>query len=621
MRKSAIAILIDDIHHLEGFHSEAWLLDVLRRIRGARVIATRRSSSTTPALVRAFSQHPVGPLLRQDVAAHLERCLGATANAALVDLVCATTGRLPWAVAFLTERLVRSPDMSQQELQDLLDSANVSSDLADLVDVCLVRLPPDLRLGLDRLSILRDFDRRAAAYMLADLSLTQDSDTVLRNLSQAHLLDVAASDDQGPARASDPANFEICMHIPDIIRAAVSRQNSQRAPFYLAVLHRRAADFYRLAVEQISADLSDPFLHWAAIEGGISQRYLSEWIYHVANSAEKISHSERSKIIRWYLEGFFWYDWKVAHWFCQRFLGYCEEIRRSNTSVEWLDCLYSFHRHYPRGWRKDADRATWKIVVDALIQLRGYARQPGGPPAEATDSSQVYALSTYLLAQAFHYSRTNLEVAVERYQEAARWFVGEGNTWCRMYVLLQQADLAIQLGDPSVARISFTSLLASAKRFEDIEMFCHTLLMRADERWQSGRLREAIMANLLATLHGIAYQVQQLVLPEIVQFPDAYTREVYEETVSRASAHLDELEQMDAALAAAARRSMKRIFAAFWEYDGAIFPDSFPPSPADSDLGRPESDYVSRVRWLVETQDSLLWNLDVSPETIGMGGL
>jgi hypothetical protein len=619
MKKSAIAILIDDIHHLEGFRGEAWLVDIVRRTPGARVIATRRLSRATPMLARAFSRHALGPLPRQDVAVYLGRRLGATASVALVDLVCATTGRLPWGVAFVAERLIRSPDMTQRELEELLDTTNVSSDLADLVDVCLVRLPPELRQAIDQLSVLRDFDRRAAEYMLAaDQPSAEHADTLLADLHQELLLEAAASDERGLTRSSDPASSQGCIRMPDIIRTAVMKRNSRRDPFRFVALHRRASGFYSSAVERVSADLDDPFLHWSAIEGGVSQRYLSEWIYHVANTTETIPSDERSKIVRWYLEGFFWYEWKVPHWFCQRLLGYCEVVRRGSSSVEWLDCMHTLHQHYPRGWRKEADPATWHRVIDALIQLRGYVRKPGAPPTEATDSSQAYALATHLLAEALHFSRADLDVAAERYQEAARWYVGDSNAWCRSYALLHQADLATQQGNPTLARAELSSLLASAKHYEDIEMFCHALRLQGDERWLSGRLEEAMMASLLAVLHAIAYQTRQIFLPEMVHFPDAYTREVYKETVSRASARVGELEQVDSALATTARRAAKRLFASFWEYDNTISADSFPPPPADVDLGRTESDYVSRVRWLVEKQSALLWNVDVSPSALGM---
>jgi hypothetical protein len=617
-RKVKLAILIEDVHNLDGLHSGAWMAELLRRIDGAWVIATRRPGDDAGVLSPAFTQHELGPLSTGDVVAQLERCFGKPPSPTLVELTCTATGRLPWAVDFLTARMAGAPALTQHELRDLLERTDIRADLSGLVDVCLVHLPGALRAGLESLSILRDFDNRVAAYMLAELSLAETSDKFLQQLSQAHLLDISVTAGEDPARSSDPARPQSCMHIPSIIRTAVCKRGSQQNSLYIAGRHCRAAHFYRTAVDELSATLADPFSHWAATEGGISQRYLSEWVYHVANGTQRLSAADRDKILRWYLEGFFWYDWKVPHWFCQRLLEYCDEFRRAGASVDWIDCLQSLHKHYPRGWQKNADPTTWRVVANALIQLRAYVRQPGGPPAAATDGSQVYALATYLLAQSYYFSGLHLELAAERYIEAARWFVGEENAWCRTYVLLQQADLAVRLGDPDTASASYATLLAAAKQSEDIEMFCHTLLMRADERWQSGAVAEAIAADLQAVLHAMAYQVRQLFLPEMVNFPDAYTREVYAEAVSRATAHLDALEVADAALASGARRAIARIFAAFWEYDGALPASLFPPGPGDDDLGRSESEYVSRVRWLVEQWDSLLWNLDIRPEAIGL---
>lgn len=626
LRRSAVAVLFDDIHNLQAPQGHGWLLDVLRRIPLARVIATQRPGVVPSALTRAFSLHRLDPLRRDDVAAYLAQRWGSTVTDSQVDLVCAATGRLPWGVTFVAERLIRSPDVTRRELEDILESAKVGSDLVDLVDASLTRLPPELRHALDRLAVLRDFDDRAAVHMLnADDGPgagpgTRHATTLLNELRQVFVLEITTRYERGRTRSSDPTDPGTLMHLPDIVRAAVSRQNMRRDPYQVTALHRHAAHFYRAAVEEANARLEDPFGHWSTIEGGVAQRYLSEWIYHVANAGSALSRTERTRILRWYFEGFFWYEWKVPHWFCQRLLEYCEAIRRTNTSVEWLDCVHRLHRHYPRGWRKEAKPEIWRIVIEALVQLRGYMRQPGPPPAEATDASQTYALITHLLGEALYFSRMNLQTAGDRYREAARWYVGESNAWCRTYIRLHLAELELARGDPTPTRVEFADVLVAARNYEDIELYCHALRLRADERRVSGQWAEAVAAGVLAVLHALAYQARQLFLQEMMNFPDAYTREVYDETVTRTSALIDRLQQLNPALAAKTRQAVIRLFRPFWEYDNdATAPTGlFPPPPADVDLGRPESGYVSRVAWLMERRESLLWSLDVDPGALGL---
>lgn len=608
--RPSVALLVDDAQHLGPGSGVAWLTELVRALEGVRVVVARRGNGADTALGRVFRTHALGPLSRDDVAAHLARRLGERAGPALVDHVCLVTGRLAWGVGVLAEGLARAPGSAE-----VVPSGPVELD--ELLDRVLVTLPEDLRKALDHLAVLGEFDRATAVSMLGvDGTPPDRAEALLDQLIDALLVETDVAREDPRSRSADVAHPATSLRLPELVRtvARASVGHGDR----LTGLHRRAAEFYQRAVDEASAAASDPFAHWSAIEGGLSQRYFSEWVYHVAHAEPRLRAETRAKIIRWYLEGFFWYEWKVPHWFCSRLLGYCAEIRRTNTDVAWLDSLEALHRNYPRGWRKQASPAEWRAAITALTQLRTVVRQPAGPPAEVTDDGQVFALATHLLAECFHLWGAHPEVADARYLEAQQGYAGEYNSWNRRYTRLHRLDLAVTHGLREIDFAELTDLLRYAKEVGDVEMFCLASRVAADAHLRRGELAQAAARMASATFHALAYQAKQLLLQQMDNFPDGYTREVYLETVERTEALLETIRQRDAELAPKVEQGLVDLFAPFWDGGGGERDATVPPPPSDRELGVVDSDYVQQVRWLVELRNGHLWRVDAGPADLGL---
>ncbi|UOZ06776.1 AAA family ATPase [Amycolatopsis sp. WQ 127309] len=617
-RRRRVALLVDDAQHLDASGGTAWLLELVRALGGALVVVARRGGGADTALGHVCRVHALGPLSRDDVAAHLAQRLGRGVRPALVDDVCLTTGRLAWGVGVLAEGLAREP--AEGGGRAVVPAGPVELD--ELIGRVLAAMPKELRSALDHLAVLREFDRATAVHMLgADGTPAGRAEVLLDELVDALLVETDVAREDPRARSADVTHPLTALRLPELVRKVACASVRARRPDGLAELHRRAADFCQSAVDAASVAAGDPFAHWSAIEGGLSQRYFSEWVYHVAHAEPRLRAGTRDKIIRWYLEGFFWYEWKVPHWFCSRLLSYCAEIRRTNTDVEWLDCLTTLHQNYPRGWRKEAPPEAWRRAIDALTHLRTVVRRPAGPPAEVTDDGQVFALATHLLAECFHFVGTNPEVADERYLEAAEWYVSDYNSWNRRYTCLHRLELAVRHGLREVGFDELAELLGYAKDVGDVEMFCLALRVSADAHLRRGELGHAAAKTAAATLHALAYQAKQLLLQQMNDFPDGYTREVYLEMIARTEALVAEIRQRDTAFAARVEKSVVDLFAPFWEGgdDCAGGRETLlPPPPSDRELGVVDSGYVRRVRWLVELRNRYLWRVDVDPAEFGL---
>ncbi|ADJ48691.1 hypothetical protein AMES_6865 [Amycolatopsis mediterranei S699] len=614
-RRRRVALLIDDVQHLDEKRGVAWLLELVRTLHGVRVVAARRGAAADTVLGRVFRSHGLGPLSRDDVAAHLAQRLGAGAEPALVDHVCLVTGRLAWGVGVLAEGLARA--RGETAGPPVVPTGPLELD--ELFGHVLAALPGELRTALEQLAVLREFDRAAAVHMLGAGGTPPDrAEAVLDELVDALLVETGVLGRDPRTRSADVAHAPTSLRLPELVRRVAGTSARAQGPARPAELHRRAADFYQAAVDAAGAETGDPFAHWSALEGGLARRYFSEWVHHVAHAEPRLRSETRSKIIRWYLEGFFWYEWKVPHWFCSSLLSYCAEIRRTNEDVEWLDCLAALHQNYPRGWRKAAEPAVWRRAIDALTHLRTTGWQPAGPPAEVTDAGQVFALATHLLAECFHYSGASPQAAEERYLEAAEWYVGEHNDWNRRYARLHRIDLAVTYDLREVAPGELTELLEYARGVGDVEMFCLALRVAADAHLRRGELRHAAAAIAAATLHALAYQAKQLLLPQMHNFPDGYTREVYLEMIARTDALVAEVRERDAAVAARVEAALVDLFAPFWDGGAGEREAMLPPPPSDRDLGVGDGDYVRRVRWLAEIRSRHLWRVTVDPEGLGL---
>ncbi|MET8850380.1 hypothetical protein [Amycolatopsis sp. NPDC004625] len=613
-RRRRVALLIDEVQHLDETHGVTWLLELIRSLDGVRVVAARRGAVGT-VLGRVFRCHGLGPLSRDDVAAHLAQRVGGPVEPALVDHVCLVTGRLAWGVGVLAEGLARTRAAGTGT--PVIPTGPLELD--ELFGHVLAALPKDLRTALEQLSVLREFDRAAAVHMLETGGTPAGrAEALLNELVDALLVETDVLGEYPQGRSVDVAHASTSLRLPELVRrvadASVRAQGAERP----VELHRRAAGFYQVAVDAAGAESADPFSHWSALEGGLAQRYFSEWVHHVAHAEPRLRAETRSKIIRWYLEGFFWYEWKVPHWFCSSLLSYCAEIRRTGEDAGWLDCLAQLHQNYPRGWRKAAEPAVWRRAIDALTHLRTTGWQPGGPPAEVTDNGQVYALATHLLAECFHYSGAGPRTADERYAEAAEWYVGEYNNWNRRYVELHRIELAVGSGLREVGPGEFAGLLAFAREVGDVEMFCFALRVSADAHLNRGEFRHAAAAIAAATLHALAYQAKQILLPQMHNFPDGYTREVYLELVARTRALVEAIRDRDAALASRVETALLDLFAPFWDGGAGERDAMLPPPPSDQELGVGDSDYVRRVRWLVELRSRHLWRVEVDPAELGL---
>jgi hypothetical protein len=602
------ALFIDDFHHLGYPEVRHWLLNAARRLPATLLVVARHRDQGEQNT--GFRRYPLRAFAGEEIAGYLSARLGRPVSGRLVELVGNVTGRMPWAVTLAAEAIAREPEDAENDLRRLLRTDGIDQRFSELLDLFFADHPQQsLRTALERLSIPRRFDRNLAALLLEGrLPAETAVKDVLTELRGALLLDSAKDQEEPPARGASPGGVPEQLSVPDAVRAIVLTEMREQDPHTWTDLHVTVADHYWTKICARSAeDGGALFSYWSRFENRSWPRLLTEWIHHVALIPGRDPSEVRTLVTRSYLEGFFWYDWYVPHWFCERLLDACGQLRADGANTSWLDSLEQLHSAFPRGWRHDASPEQWRRCTDALLKLRDDAAPPDAvPPASPTDRSQILALVNHLLGDVTRCQNGDPVRGAKFLETARTWYVGDDVSWSHAYLDLHEADLWMRAGDPRPAGDRLRRLERTAREMNDNEMLTLVMQMAADRLWHFGRREEAMNCHLGAVAHALRYQIRQLELTNMSHFPDAYTRELYVEMTSRARERLTTLRAEGGPPAARFEDAARHTFASFWR-DGDAPPDAlFPPPPDDRDLGVEDSDYARRVRWWTEDSEELL---------------
>lgn len=602
------ALLVDDFHHLGYPEVSRWLVSTLERLEKTRVVVAWERDPQTRVLGGRFRAHALRPFSEGEIASYLSQRLGQPASRSLCQLVDAATGRMPWAVALIAEAVAHEPEGRVKDLRRLLGTIDVADRVSHLLDIFFAgRKGAVQRCHLEVLSVPRRFDAELAATLLAD-SLP-DEVTVAEALAEMRrtmLLHSTQEHEVLPTRIATPGHAPEEFSLPTAIQSVIAAELRDRDPSAWRGLHAKVAGHYWEKIIAWSGrdDGGNIFSYWSRFENQTWPRLLTEWIHHVAQSPAGDLSQVRTLVTRWYLEGFFWYEWSVPHWFCERLIDACQELHTAGADTAWLDSLEVLHTTFPRGWQHQASSEQWQRCTDALLKIRYDAEAvQSSPPELANSASQIYAIASHLLGHSVLFQSGPPEQGMRFYTAARQWYVGEQNDWSRTYLDVHEIDLWMRSGDLTRAE-DLPGTETAARELNDYEMLTLVIRMEADRLWLTGRREKALGGYLKAIMHALSYQAKQLNLPNINYFPDVYTRELYVEMVTRTTERLDELTAGEKPLADRFAATARHLFAPFWR-DAA--PDRlFPPPPGPDDLGLEDSDYIRRVRWCVEQRGQVL---------------
>jgi hypothetical protein len=335
---------------------------------------------------------------------------------------------------------------------------------------------------------------------------------------------------------------------------------------------------------------------------------VSSWLYHLAHIDSLDPADARFKLLRFYLDAFWWWGYYEPFPFCDVLIHSWERVvvpaHRSDEHVRFLRYLRLLHARYPRGWEKAG--TDMGAVDEALTGLATLAGLDPGTPLTSYGSKDeehlhVHALLHLFFAHCALYRSSVVPIpdndfddAKAHYETAYAAFVrvreschSHADEWNEAWTLYELADLhashhqfdaAAEYCDRAQAReyerVEEAAIRHEADPDEEKEHVLDELLadiarVRADVAQRRGDIEHEARQRAQAVFHAYASQVRP---PQATPCeekpgryeggPDAYTTSFYEEMRERAVNRIVELHQKGRAGDA---RMVAEQLASFWD--------------------------------------------------------
>jgi hypothetical protein len=534
----------------------------------------------------------------------------------------------PWLIHILVSQVTQNAALTEADLRHALAGGGSSKGIWDFLNrFVFTGDRAYLKAVVQRLSVLRRLDDAVVEAVVADvLPPGTTLATVYEDLRRTHLVD----DDAMP-QVGTPG-FRLLDRV-----AAVAAEEVAKVPEAGHQVHRLATEHYWALVDPTvpesdgadeDGDDEDSVdagyqQYWTRFESNEWLGDLQEWIHHSRHTAAfqnpKSRRAVRQKLMRWYLEGFFWFEILASHHFCRELIREWEAWANGvPEEQEWLGHIKTFHTTFGRGAFPNArePRPDWDAARDAIALIRrGILLSANArPPQKATDESACYALAMHLEAETIRVSgdRTAFRHADRLYRDAYEWHVDD--IWAQAWTIHDRVSLALTGGsyDTEAALADISEVGRLAEQEEDRELQSLALCRFAEILSTAGRHAEAAQAAIAGLTVMLDYNTkQEPALREPNNFPNEYTRESYLEIESVASkvlrrvienGQLDVKRRFDAVCA--------ELFAPFAEVSDPL--RGWPPPPAPEDLNHTGSQWLARARRAVRQAE----NTDVLSKTV-----
>ncbi|MBS2531707.1 hypothetical protein KGQ20_02865 [Catenulispora sp. NF23] len=601
------------IDHAEWFAGSQAGQEWLRRyteLTRPRTVVRMLVQPSPPATAPGIRREVMRPFQDQDIRDLLP---SASSRGEVVSVIREAAHNEPWLIHILVSQVALNEALTEEDLRRALNSGGSSKGIWDFLSRFVFTGESGyLQWVVQRLALLRRLNNAAVEAVLSEVLPTGVSVRMVNDqLRRTHLVDEDAVPQPGTP------GFRLLDRVAAVAAEEMAKQREAGQH-----VHELAAGHYWKLIDLSYADAEDPEdtggdqedtvdagyqLYWTRFESDEWLADLREWIHHSRHTAafedSGFRRAVRNRLIRWYLEGFFWFEIMASHHFCRDLMAEWEAWAAGIPEEQaWLTHVKTFHAAFGRGADPDSHepRPDWEAARDAISVIRkGIPLTHGArPPQTATDESICYAMAMHLEAETI---RKSGDVAAfphaERlYRGAYEWHVDDA--WAKAWaihdrVAMTLAGTVIDM-DTVLSDIREVGRLAEEERDRELQalamcQFAHALSV-------AGRHEQAAQAIIAGLVAMLDYNTQQeRALKELNNFPNMYTRESYlavEAVANTVLCGIDEQgipqvkRQFEAVCA--------KLFAAFAQ--GGDPPRGWPPAPALEDLNHTGSEWLLRAR-------------------------
>jgi hypothetical protein len=540
---------VDSFDAIEGHLVQDWILKLTAQLDGSLVVIAR---SPSPRDLRAGGSHllrrPLRPLSADEVDVFIGECLGSRPPPSLSRAIHEFSGGHPQTVVLATELLLqRSPQLGDPEVfaehlkQLPPDLERRHADMA----LQIVRTPQDTDLEHAALacSVVRRFDTPLVQALLEGTAPQPRCAELVSRLDGYSFTE----------RCCTPGGHDEYFRLHGFIRGGLLSHLRRTDPNLLRKLHGRAAAHYYALIRNWE-EPADPgagsYAAWYRYEDVRWRAYKLEWLYHQAElarqqvgpDAEAVRQQARLRLVRVFLDAFWWWGCCLDFPFCRHLL---EDWERSQFDVRWLQDLHELLESYPPEFTGDPG-ADWPRVAIILRRIRQSCGISGSPSSRwDQDQRHCRALTDIFCAHTFR--RREAATSAERvqfdaqadtfYRQADELFTRNADHWNRAWVHLELAELWAERVQSRRALESWDLAVGLVRQwqFQDEELIARLHRVSADLLWSGRQRPHAVSAYGRAVLHAYLFQNRP-------HAPDWYTLYFYRGITEHVLGRLAELE-------------------------------------------------------------------------------
>ena len=625
-----LAVLVDDVHRLDGTPVKEWLRALLRQLPARCTVTARRPGGESWRLGqtsadRAVVLHNMSP---EEVGAYLqEQGLVFTDEDArgLFDL---TRGH-GFAVAAWCDLALNGGAEGFADLMELVRAEQYDEGFAKLIDAVQIvvdQIAADVlgyQIPLFGLLTTAEWVNPGLIEVLGDQPRQPsegEAGKIYRVLASRKAICVA--DPNGDERLS----------LPRAISEVAWRQLLETDPVGFRSLHSRAERYEREQVD-LERDLKpkeeeqEPFAAWTRFEHAWWIQAVERWMGHTQWLDRGQFLQMRPALVKLYLDAFWWWDDYLRSKATNDLGTKLKTVSTRQQDLEWMNALDEFSDHWTSSWDEAelrSDPAKWQSATDAVTTLLDiFELQRGHIPPDLT-LRRIYILLCNFYGKALWYAGNGTR---EDAEEADKWLLAgflacqkqpgderNPNGWIGSWSQLRRAEIWARLDQPAAVGY-LTGLDQTAIDEQDDDLRVCVVMLIGDLWWLGGEYARAIEVYSRAALLSYAYNGKQ---EKRRKAPNLYTKSLYASTIKRTEEKIRELVQdgdpevlaeVDAALA-----GVRLLFKPYWDrVSGRPNPPpglprfALPvPPPWAGDILKTDSQYFGDLVHVVQRRQSVI---------------
>lgn len=615
-----LAILIDDVHLLDGTPVQDWLRALVRQVPALCTVTAGGTGdgSRDLSLTDADQIVELRNMTHDEVRTYVrDRGLTFTDDE-VRQLVDRTQGR-GFAVATWCDLA--------------LDGADVTgfTDLTERVRLAVDQIPADL-LGyrIPLFALLA-----TAGTVTPELIEHVEGDTGERPTApQAREIYGRLASRRFISAAGPGAAKGVCL--AQAISDEAWQSLRETDPVLFRKIHSYAESYHR-AIVDLDYEVPDKdktvFSAWMRFEDPEWIRGVERWLDHAAWLDREQFEAMKPALVKIYLDAFWWWDDYLRSYATRHLAPALHEVAARQGDEVWVNAIRKFSDNYLSSWDEAvlrSDPGRWRSVEDSITTLLDmFGLRLGVIPREPA-LRRIYILLCNFLGKASWYAG---EIDQKHAEEPDTWLAAaalacpaqEGedeaenpNGWIASWSLLRRAEVWSAL-DPQRAYGYLDGLDRQALADGDGDLRVNIAMLLGDLRWRGGNIVSALDAYSRALLISYAYNVRQELRR---QAPNLYTKALYTSVLRRVAERTSALERTgEFEMLDAATDSMRGLFEPYWirmrdrpSPPSALARFGLPVPPPDAEeTSSLESEYVQDLEHLAERQDSVIDELAEEP--------